>query len=106
MDSALVAERGVDWDGQCFARRSQRTMVSGPLRPERLPREADGFTKGWVGVPPHAKRTARTTSQEDRDNQTPPWNPPSNTSGQQKALCGFEGNVRTKRQNSAVKNPP
>ena len=36
--------------------------VSGPSRPDRLPLQAGGFTKGWMGVPPHEKRTARTTS--------------------------------------------
>ena len=38
--------------------------VSGPYGPDRLPVSADGFTKGWIGVPPHEKRTARTTSQQ------------------------------------------
>jgi len=27
--------------------------VSGPSRPDRLPQQAGGFTKGWMGVPPH-----------------------------------------------------
>ena len=36
--------------------------VSGPRWSDRLPFSADGFTKGWIGVPPHEKRTARTTS--------------------------------------------
>ena len=37
--------------------------VSGSQGSDRLPVSADGFTKGWIGVPPHEKRTARTTSQ-------------------------------------------
>jgi hypothetical protein len=36
--------------------------VSGPSWPGQLPLKAGGFTKGCMGVPPHAKRTARTTS--------------------------------------------
>jgi len=51
--------------------------VSGSHGPDRLPVSADGFTKGWIGVPPgvppHEKRTARTTSQQnDRDNHQAP----------------------------------
>ena len=37
--------------------------VSGPSQPERLPHRQTDITKEWVGVPPHTKRTARTTSQ-------------------------------------------
>ena len=38
--------------------------VSGSYEPDRLSVSAGGFTKGWIGVPPHEKRTARTTSQQ------------------------------------------
>ena len=37
--------------------------VSGSHGSDRLPVSAGGFTKGCMGVPPHEKRTARTTSQ-------------------------------------------
>lgn len=38
--------------------------VSGSYELDRLPVSADGFTKGWIGVPPHEKRTSRITSQQ------------------------------------------
>ena len=73
--------------------------VSGSHGPDRLPVSADGFTKGWIGVPPHEKRTAQTTSQQnDRDNQVPKLVPQSNPNHQKKALPGFGANL--------CKNPP
>ncbi|MGA7700866.1 MAG: hypothetical protein WCB27_14750, partial [Thermoguttaceae bacterium] len=63
---------------------------------------ADGFTKGWIGVPPHEKRTARTTSQQnDRDNHVPKPIPQRvlNESDRKEALPGFGAN-------RARKNPP
>jgi hypothetical protein len=34
------------------------------IKPGRLPKGRRETTKGWIGVSPHAKRTARTTSQD------------------------------------------
>ena len=66
--------------------------MSGSYGPDRLPVSADGFTKGWIGVPPHEKRTARTTSQQnDRDNQIP--KPiPRRPNGKKEAPSGFSAN--------------
>jgi len=73
--------------------------VSGSYELDRLPVSADGFTKGWIGVPPHEKRTARTTSQQnDRDNQVPEPIPrqPNKDNGK-KALSGF-GAIRARKK--------
>jgi hypothetical protein len=71
--------------------------VSGSYELDRLPVSADGFTKGWIGVPPHEKRTARTASQQnDRDNQVSEPIPRQPNNGK-KALSGFGANRARKK---------
>ena len=64
--------------------------VSDFYESDRLPALADGFTKGWIGVPPHEKRTARTTSKyNDRDNQVPKTDSSTKPKQREKAPTGF-----------------
>ena len=77
--------------------------VSGSQGLDRLPVAADGFTKGWIGVPPHEKRTARTTSQyNDRDNQDSQTDSSTKSNEEKRPCQASARTVRAKNRQEAL----